>query len=305
MTCPNATAPIDITNNTSSVCDLKCNYSFNYPLSTINLTNRGEYLSIRVEKNSSIFNAETYEIEEARLYRPSLHTYGGTKTDAELIISHNNTGGSGGLLVCIPITVGASSSDSTSLLDSIMLDAAKTANSFGKQTIINISTFSFNKFIPTKPFYSYSGTLPYTPCNSYYNYVVFSKDDSSVYMSPSAFKLLSKITTANTYSTKKNKGGLFYNKKGASTISSDKGGDIYIECLPTGASGESLVPLATSSSSLSNFDITGNVYSNTIISIIIGILLLLAVTKLGSALFTRLFNTASKTGGSLVFAKKK
>jgi carbonic anhydrase len=302
MSCPNATAPIDITNNNSSICDLKCNYNFNYSLSNLNVTNRGEYLSMRVDKSNSApvtFNAESYEIEEARLYRPSLHTYGGSKADAELIILHNNNSGSGSLMVCIPIIVGVSSNDSVSLFDSILLDVAKTANSYGKQTIINISTFTFNKFIPIQPFYSYSGTLPYSPCNGNYNYVVFSKDDSNVYMSPSAFTLFTKLTTANKYSTKKNKGGLFFNKKGVTTTSSDKG-DIYIECLPTGSSGETLVPTPISSSSFSSPSFDFNmVYGNIIFSIIIGIVVLLALTKLASIIFGKLFNTTSG-GGQIV-----
>ena len=39
----NATAPIDITNNYDSTCDLKCKYSFKYPLSNLYLTNKEEY----------------------------------------------------------------------------------------------------------------------------------------------------------------------------------------------------------------------------------------------------------------------
>ena len=303
MSCPNATAPMDIINNNSSVCDLKCNYSFNYPLTSLNVTNRGEYISMRVDKTGSApvtFNADTYEVDEVRLYRPSLHSYGGTKTDAEIIIMHNNYSGGGGLLVCVPVIVGASSNDSVSLFDSFFLDVAKTANSFGKKTVVNISTFTLNKFIPIKPFYSYSGTLPFSPCNSSYNYVVFSRDDSNVFISPAAFKLFSKITTANIYSTKKNPSGLFYNKKGATASSGIGSGDIYIDCTPTGSSGESLVPVPVSSAALLNFDMVSNVYSSTVFSIIIGVLVLLAVTKIATVAFSKLFASSggAQQGGS-------
>ena len=54
MSCPNATAPIDI--NISKItgkCALKCSYSFHYSNSACIATNRGEYISISYDKSSS------------------------------------------------------------------------------------------------------------------------------------------------------------------------------------------------------------------------------------------------------------
>ena len=166
MTCSNGTAPVNIVNNPEFICDLKCEYGFKYPQSGLNITNRGEYLSLKTDSSNSppvTYNANKYEVSDMRLYHPSLHSYGGQKADAELIIVHNNVSTQGNLLVCVPILVGTSSSnaDSLSLFDTIISEVAKTANSPGTKTTVNIPTFSIGKFIPQKPYYSYNGTLPY------------------------------------------------------------------------------------------------------------------------------------------------
>jgi carbonic anhydrase len=307
MSCPNATAPVDITNNSALNCDLKCNYNFNYPLTNVlTVSNRGEYLSIRVDKSDTIpvtFNADNYEIKDIRIYTPSLHTYGGSHADAEIIISHTNTSGGNNLLVCIPIIIGASSADTSSLFDSILSDVAKNANSVGNYTVVNSATFTLNKFIPMKPFYSYNGTLPYSPCNSSYNYVVFSKDESNVYMSQSAFNVLKKVIYANKYSTTtNNKKGLFYNQKGPSTINNkNKDGDIYIECLPTGSSGESLVPVPSASQTLSlSFSmLNGNtIFNNLFFKIFIGILVIYIIMTFGNMILNKI--SATQSGGGAV-----
>ena len=85
MSCPNATAPIDISlSKITGKCDYKCSYSFNYNNSSCVATNRREYLKLSYDKSSSppvLYNSSGYDVEEIRLYIPSLHSYSGTKTD--------------------------------------------------------------------------------------------------------------------------------------------------------------------------------------------------------------------------------
>jgi carbonic anhydrase len=97
MSCPDATAPINISmENITGKCDMKCSYSFQYNNSSCVATNRGDYISISYDKSSSPpiqYNTVGYDVQEIRLYTPSLHSYNDVKTDAEFIIIHNsNTG---------------------------------------------------------------------------------------------------------------------------------------------------------------------------------------------------------------------
>ena len=94
MSCPSATAPINISKKSSSgKCDLKCAYSFQYKesLSTL-VKNRGEYVSLSYAEQSGMikYNTQSYSVREVRLCHPSLHEFEGIKYDGEMIIVHNN-----------------------------------------------------------------------------------------------------------------------------------------------------------------------------------------------------------------------
>jgi carbonic anhydrase len=304
MSCSNGTAPVNIVNNPEFICDLKCEYGFKYPQSGLNITNRGEYLSLKTDSSNSppvTYNANKYDVSDIRLYHPSLHSYNGKKVEAELIIVHNNVSSQGNLLVCVPIIVGTSSSnmDSLSLFDTIISEVAKTANSAGTKTSVNIPTFSIGKFIPQKPYYSYNGTLPYSPCNGEYDYVVFSKDnDASLSISPMAYKSLKKIITANGSSINNNKNGVFFNKNGPTSLNGAGNGDIYMECLPTGSEGETLVPIAKNSEQMFNTDTIKNIFKNNIVlQVITGILIMFGVTKLGQWILNKITSEKVQSGG--------
>uniref|UniRef100_A0A6C0IIG0 carbonic anhydrase n=1 Tax=viral metagenome TaxID=1070528 RepID=A0A6C0IIG0_9ZZZZ len=302
MTCPNATAPVNIVNNPDLICDLKCDYRFKYPNSSLNVANRGDYLSLKTDVSNTppvTYNSNKYEVSEMRLYQPSLHDYSGKKADAELIIIHNNVSSQGNLLVCVPVVNGSSNPESLSIFDTLISEVSKTANSPGSKTTVNIPTFSIDKFIPRKPYYSYTGTLPYSPCNGEYDYVVFSKDnDAVISLSNSAYLALKKIITANVYESKKNNKGVYFNENGPSTLTGSGKGDIYMECLPTGNEGESLVPLAKSSEQMFSMGTVKNMFKNNLfLQVLIGILLILGLTKLGTWLLAQLTSDNGQNGG--------
>jgi hypothetical protein len=130
-------------------------------------------------------------------------------------------------------------------------------------------------------------------------------------MSQNAFNVLNKIIKSNLYTTKNktNKTGLFYNEKGPTALQSiNGGGDIYIECTPTGASGESLVPVTgTQSLSLLNFGSAGVVVDNLFFKIFIGILVIYIIMEVGKYILGKItdINIPSiKIGGVKVHINK-
>ena len=302
MTCPNATAPVNIVNNTSSICDLKCEYSFKYPISSLNVDNRGDYLSLKTDPANSppvTFNANKYDVTEMRIYQPSLHNYSGKSAAAELIIVHTGSSSQGNLLVCVPIVLGSSSTsnpDSSSILDTIISDVAKTANSAGSKTSVNMPTFTIDKLVPKKPYFSYNGTLPYSPCNGDYDYIVYSQDnDAFLSITALAYSSLQQVISANSYTRQNNSSGIYYNKTGPT----NKGGeneDIYMECLPTGSEGEALVPLVQNSSEMFNSAGVNQFFKNNswIFKILLGLIIVFVLLKVGGYLIKL---TGNKTSG--------
>ena len=296
----NATSPIDITNNYNSTCDLKCKYSFKYPLSNLNLTNKGGFLYITPENFNDTpvtYNSNRYNVRGIRLYRKSLHTYGGKNADAELLIIHNNVNGSDILIVSIPIMVGSGNPKSSAIFDTIIAEVAKTANSVGKQTSLNNVTFTLDQLIPMKPYFSYNGTLPYSPFDGTNSYLVFNIDNA-ISMSTSAFQSFSNIIAESTSQINPVKNGLYYNEKGPTYFSpSGISEEIFIECLPTGSSGEVLIEKNKSNETVFNNQKIKNIVNNKIFQgIFIALLIILALFMLKMLFYSFLSSKGLKGG---------
>lgn len=231
MTCPNATAPINLNRNQAGNCILKCDYEQHYKQTSVSAENKGNYIRYSFTQSDTppvTFNTEKYNVSEMRLYRPSLHRYGGKQCDAELMIDHTNISQNTGLLVCIPIVDGG---DSSGVFDELISQVAARANSTGGITTIGSPSFSIGNIVPNKPFYSYTGTMPVIPCIGTKKYIVFDKENA-IKISGKNLVNLKNIITEHNYSVQKNSEGFYYNKNGPSKGTGED--DIYIECSPTG-----------------------------------------------------------------------
>jgi len=243
MSCPTATAPIDISLSTiTGNCSYKCAYSFRYNNSSCIATNRGEYISLSYDKSSSppvLYNNIGYDVSELRIYTPSLHSYSGSKTNGELIVVHTSNTGEKPLLVCIPIKSNNTSSKSAMFLTKVVDTVSNNAPADGESTTVNIPNYNLNLIVPKKPFFSYTATEPYQPCSSTVDYVVYDPSIASLDITDETLEKLILIVTNNPYDIKTGP-SLFYNEKGA-TVKGDGGdGEIYIDCQPVNESEESV-----------------------------------------------------------------
>jgi carbonic anhydrase len=240
MSCPTATAPIDISiSNIKGKCSYKCSYSFHYNNSSCIATNRGDYLSLSYDKSSSppvVYNATNYDVEEVRLYIPSLHSYSGSKSDGELIIVHSSNIGATPLLVCVPIKSNNVSNNSSLLFQTIVDTVANNAPADGESTTVNATNYNLSDLVPNKPFFSYTATEPYQPCASTVDYIVYIPLNGALDMMPDTLTKLESIISSHPYDIKKGP-NLFYNEKGPSRTGAGSG-EIYIDCQPVGSSEE-------------------------------------------------------------------
>jgi carbonic anhydrase len=306
MSCPNSTAPININTTPYAMCELKCDYKFGYPDSpTLVLTNNDAYLSIQFDQTGNapvVYNDSKYQIHEIRLYPISLHTYGGQNASAELIIHHSNVQGGNDLIVCIPIMNDNSpKGESSELFRMIMSEVANQANSQNRETVANIDSFSLNKFIPMFPYYSYSASLLYTPCGGAYDYIVFSINNGGfMTMDNDTYALFTQvITPTNTYSVNPiSDSSVFYNATGPTSIasSSNSNDEIFIDCQPTGANGESLVPVYKSlEPALANN--IGDVLNNKFVKMVAPALIIFIVVKFVGSILNSMTNVGKQSGG--------
>lgn len=222
--CTSGSMPIDV-KTTTQKCSSNCAYSFNYGLSSLKVTNNGDYLLFDYDGTNDVtYNGNQYEIEEIRLYKSSLNQYNGKYVDAELIIHHVNNKGNN-LLVCIPINNSNSNSDSKILFGEIIHLAP--ANE-GGQSSINVANFTLNNIVPKAPYYVYNGSLPYYPCSGSYDIILFDSN-YAINMSNDDMTTLSNIICSDNKKEvqKTDSKNFFYNSTGTTDVVDD---DIYISC---------------------------------------------------------------------------
>lgn len=255
------TAPINVVVNVENTCDRKCKYSFSYPRTSLVVTNRGKYIEFKCEKTQEppvIFNNVKYNVNEFRIYAPSLHTYGGQHAKGEFIIYHTDTYSDKQLLVSIPIQVGAAVGVKENIIGDIVKKVANHAPANMDTTTIKLDTFTLNNIVPKKPFYTYKGSLlsdTEDNCiDKSSDYVIFDTTNSIV-LSDKIYTELQNVIVNSGIATVETTNKLYYNKVGAGYLG-DEGDDIWISCEPTGHSGHTTVEQSSSS----DIDI-GNKYS--------------------------------------------
>jgi len=302
MSCANATAPIDLTKNTDNICNLKCAYSFKYAPTSLRITNQGKYLSFLTDDANTppvVYNDQNYTVKEVRLYVKSIHTWSGQQADAELVICHTNTTSTNNLIVCIPIVQSSTTtSDSAMFFDFIMAEAQRTATGKGQQTVYNNPTLTLGKFIPLKPYYSYNGTLPWSPCNGRYSYIVFLKEDA-ITMSPNAYSALKFLIprSHNIRPTGNNDSSVFYNAKGPTPPNV---GEIYIDCQPTGDDGEILVPAKVDTGGILDNQLLQRIFNFTIVKLLVGVLVMIIIWKVAMKAINGIASHASKAASVVI-----
>jgi hypothetical protein len=254
--------------NISGKCDLKCTYNFKYTETNLTAKNFGA-LIILTPDSSKIppvtYNQQKYNVTNIILASPSVHIFNGSTCAAELFIEHAPVQGGSNLAVWIPIISSSDSSTASNLITEVIQGVSSNAPANGETTNLNISGFTLQSIVPNKPFYSY------TSDNT--DNIVFDITNA-IGLSSSTITTLQKIIKPFPIPTPGDK--LFFNSSGPNTTKIGEG--IYISCKPTGSSDEETAVAYNKNVTTYDFsNITNNPTFKTIIQIIIGCLLFIAI----------------------------
>ena len=201
-------------------CALQCAYP-KIPLYT--LTNQGDHLLIKFTASAAApapvqYNKNSYQVEEVRLYQPSLHTYfaGYERAKGELIIIHTSVEATtkSNLLICVPIMPDGSNTGSLKQFDPLITKAAKQVPSGAGKTggAVIQGELDLNQFVPKKPFFVYNGTGPFLGMCEENTILALELEGGAIAISPAALLNLQKIIAPANYPLAKNGGLLFYTK---------------------------------------------------------------------------------------------
>ena len=220
--------------NKAGDCNTKCAYSFDYKDCGLTATNNGSSIFYKIDPVPSVppvlYNNQQYNPNTIRIFSPSTHKYEGSTVAAEMVIVHSPVNGGNELIVCIPIIRSQDASAASILITQMITDVAAKAPKAGNKIahVSGIENFSLNTIIPRAPFYSY------TKMNS--DFIVFGLP-SAISLSNSILddkltKIIKPMPSQSDDKTTK----VFYNGVGPKSTLADQG--IYIDCQPTGSSGE-------------------------------------------------------------------
>jgi len=236
MTC--LKPPLDIQTDGSEKCSLKCRLHYKYGDSSCRMANYNVFINIQYDGVSDVvFNNVKYTPNSILLVRPSLHTYSGQPAAAEIMIFH--TSNQGGLVISVPLVVGAKLTQGSYLLKDIISAGPKSGDGSASPSIAD---FNINYLIPKSRYYTYEGPgIGQTSCNSMlFQYVVFHPRYGAISISSETFKVLEALVQPLSFITA-SRGICAVNMTGTTNNGFDGDGQIYIDCQPTGESEEEVV----------------------------------------------------------------
>ena len=234
-------SPINIANITKP-CTTGCSYKYNYGKSSCVLVNKGTYVQIQLDSSNTVsFNDASYTLSEARIYKPSLHTWDGIHADAELILNHAGAGNN--MYICIPIKQMNGKGDTATWFNKFMRYIPTTTNSGA--AVSGVKNFTLNTVVPQGGYYYYTGTSPWCkssdtggPSNKL---IVFPKNQY-ITMIESDFKNLQRISNSN-QPIRASSGDTFFNsvgtQEGPSGGGSKRNTDV-VDCVPVSIDGTEL-----------------------------------------------------------------
>ena len=325
-----ADAPINIPISSSATnCKGTCSLNFNYTDSVCN-SNAATGNSILIptyEPNSQMsvkYRGISYTPSKIEIYNGSLHTYSGSRAEAEMMVWHNGTGGDGvgkTLIISVPITSsGGAAAGAGAIVDRIMSQTttASTSSSpvsvnFSGDSANPIKTFNLKMLIPSqKPFFTYLGKPPYATSGPIVNYVVFPRNSTAVITVSSAAMATFKSTTKPYVPPVSSipVGSISYNAVGANAGSAGPSDNLYIDCSPAGDDGVVLYKQGVmadgtttgdfkmaeqATGSLSEFNILESDIFITIVQFVVAALLAFIIVYIAYALYKFFASLSGKT----------
>lgn len=200
-------SPIDIKSKSVVKCGALCDLIFYYRTSKCNLLNTKKNIIMDYDNGSYIlYNSEVYELDKISYTIPASHQVDGYSFPVEAQLYHRSPDTGAIVIVSVFIDVNDATSRSNMFFE---LFANMLPQSASKQISLNTpdNWNAFDILPETKSFYTYTGSLPRSPCTENITWIVM---DSSVNCSTNFYDLLKKILPQNARSIQKLNGRKVY-----------------------------------------------------------------------------------------------
>jgi hypothetical protein len=244
-------------------CNLKCDYSFLYNLSSCYASNTGANLVFSYDMNpngnpQASYNGIEYNVYFILISAPSFHLFNGQKASAELTIYHTPTVAGNFLMVSIPIITITDALSSlitpgSQLVNDMIGQAIELAPNENESATLNLPSYSLEFIVPKKRYFTYSDN------DANVQWIVYGINNAIQIKEATALQLAKIIprgdvdNTLFMEQTKNINPPLFMSQNPPLDLKlSSSSDEIYIDCQPTGSSTEETKVTYVSSSSNQN-----------------------------------------------------
>ena len=214
-------SPINIKSKIAIKCGALCDLVFYYRTSKANLVNVGKNIVLDYDNGSYVmFNSEVYELDKLSFTIPASHKLDNYTYPMEMHLNHRSPDTGKLLIIAVLFEINDATSKSNLFLD--MFRDALPQNK-GEQKNVNTPEewTVFNVLPEIKSFFSYTGSLPRSPCIENVQWIVF---DNTVNCNVNFFEKLKKIIKGNVRSIQKlNSRKIYYNSNTAEKNSRNYG----------------------------------------------------------------------------------
>tara|TARA_B110001469_G_scaffold127733_1_gene150119 strand:- start:2817 stop:4214 length:1398 start_codon:yes stop_codon:yes gene_type:complete len=172
-------SPIDLDTTDLKECRTMCNIKHKFKNSNCFIGYKNKTISIKYDDGSyTEFEDTLYELDEISIHSPSLHSIDGQKFDLEVCMVHkltDNSNENAGVIVSCMFERGPDFGNPEDFISQIINHIPIDEIDYDKE--INVSpNWNASLLIPEKSgYFSYTGSLPYPPCQESYKVFVYEK----------------------------------------------------------------------------------------------------------------------------------
>jgi len=165
--------PINIPSSKALRCNSLCDLTFYYRTSQANFIHNGNTIIIDYDNGSYIiYNSEVFQLDKISFTIPSSHKIDNNSYPMEVHLNHRSTDTGRLFIIAVLFEINDATSSSQMFFDLIYNSLPKNS---GQQNSINTPEEwnAYNLIPDIKSFFTYSGSLPRSPCTEDVTWVVF------------------------------------------------------------------------------------------------------------------------------------
>jgi carbonic anhydrase len=214
-------SPINIKSKIAIKCGALCDLLFYYRTSKANLINVGKNIIMDYDNGSYImYNNEVYELDKLSFTIPASHKLDNYAFPLEMHLNHRSPDTGKLLIIAVLFEINDATSKSNLFLD--MIGNSLPTNKGIQKNVNTPEEWNIFNVIPEiKSFYSYTGSLPRSPCVENVQWLIF---DNTVNCSLNFYDNLKKIIKGNVRSIQRlNSRKIYYNSNVAEKNSRNYG----------------------------------------------------------------------------------